>query len=175
MKVRMTAQPHHSVPAVVPPANLFSVLVIDDLGPNRMLLGKILAASGYAVTEASNGSEALELIEQGGLIPDLILTDIEMPVMDGITLIERIRGLDHPVAAVPIIAASGNADAHLLDEALDAGSNVFLTKPFDISKLRREVAKLLTARRRKAGQRAFHSSPDPRVRREGGQSGTTRG
>jgi two-component system, chemotaxis family, chemotaxis protein CheY len=143
----MTSQPHHSMPAMVPPVNCFTILVIDDLVPNRVLLRKVLEGAGYAVLEASNGIEALELLRDRSLNPDLIVTDIEMPAMDGIAMIERVRLLDHPMARVPIIAASGNADESMRRSALGAGSDVFLTKPFDLGMLRREIARLITSRR----------------------------
>jgi two-component system chemotaxis response regulator CheY len=153
MNSRMTPQPHHSIPAMVPPANCFTVLVIDDLLPNRALLGKVLKGAGYAVLEATNGIEALELLRDRSLVPDLIVTDIEMPVMDGITLVEQIRCLELPVAGVPIIAASGNADDQMRGEAIAAGCDLFLTKPFDLMVLCREIAALIKARRQAAPAR----------------------
>jgi len=77
-----------------------------------------------------------------------VVTDVEMPVMDGITLVEQIRFLESPVATVPVITASGNADDEMRRKALDSGSDVFLTKPFDLGALRREIASLLKKRRR---------------------------
>jgi len=147
MNTRMTPQPHHNVPAMVPPPNCFSVLVVDDMVPNRLLLRKMLTAAGYSVAEASDGSEALEMLEQGVVAPDIIITDIEMPRMNGVTLIDGIRNLGGDLAGIPVIAASGNADDSMRDNALGAGSDVFLTKPFDFPRLRKEMAKLLKARR----------------------------
>ena len=135
---------------MVPPANCFSVLVIDDMLPNRVLLGKVLKASGYAVIDAKDGEEALALLREGGLLPDLIVTDIEMPGLDGISLVERIRSSGLPVSNVPVIAASGNADEMMRRNALAAGCDVFLTKPFDLNLLRREIAALILASRQKA-------------------------
>ncbi|MDF1825957.1 MAG: response regulator [Verrucomicrobiales bacterium] len=144
----MSTHTHHSIPPVIPPANCFTVLVIDDMAPNRMLLGKFLKSAGYAVFEATNGIEALELLREQAILPDLIITDVEMPVMDGITMIEQIRYLDSSVAAVPIITASGNADDEMRSRAIQAGSSVFMSKPFDLKALQKEIARLLTARRR---------------------------
>ncbi|PAW65102.1 MAG: hypothetical protein B9S36_00970 [Verrucomicrobiia bacterium Tous-C2TDCM] len=147
MNSRMTPQPHHSIPAVVPPANCFTVLVIDDLPANRVLLRKVLQSAGYAVIEATNGDEALALISGRVLLPDLIVTDIEMPGMDGVTLVDRLRRLGSPSALIPVIAASGNADELMRRDALAAGCDVFLTKPFDLSLLLREIGLLIKARR----------------------------
>lgn len=139
---------------MVPPANCFTVLVIDDMLPNRVLLGKVLKSAGYAVVEATNGMEALALLEERGLLPDVIVTDIEMPGMDGITLVDRVRHLDLPSARIPVIAASGNADELMRRDALAAGCDVFLTKPFDLNVLRREIAGLIKTKRQTAGGRA---------------------
>lgn len=146
----MSTPPHRSIPAVLPPANCFHVLVIDDMAANRILLGKFLKSAGYVVSEATNGIEALELLRDGAVQPDLIITDVEMPVMDGITLIEQIRYLDSPVAGVPIITASGNADEPMKTEALRAGTNTFLTKPFDLKALQKAISSLLKSRRKTA-------------------------
>ena len=160
MNSRMTPQTHHAIPAMVPPANCFTVLVIDDMLPNRILLGKVLKSAGYAVLEASNGIEALELLRDGSLVPDLVVTDIEMPGMNGISMIERIRRLELPVAKVPIIAASGNADETMRREALAVGSDVFLTKPFDLALLRREIATLIKTRRQVVATRVPSVVPE---------------
>jgi len=139
----MTPQRHHTLPVEVPPANRFTVMVIDDLPANRTLLSKVLQASGYSVVDASNGIEALDQLMSKGVRPDLIITDVEMPVMDGITMVQQIRHLENSVADVPIITASGNPDAEMERQAIEAGSDSFMTKPFDLRQLRREIGSLL--------------------------------
>jgi CheY-like chemotaxis protein len=161
----MIPQTHHSIPAMVPPANCFTILVIDDLIPNRALLGKVLKGAGYAVLEAANGVEALELLRDRSPAPDLIVTDIEMPVMDGITLVQQIRSLATPIAGVPVIAASGNADDQMRGEAIAAGCDLFLTKPFDLMVLCREIASLIKARRQAAPARGETPSAMPSLNR----------
>ncbi len=146
MEARMPAHPHHTIPPTVVPANCFIVLVIDDLLPNRVLLRKFLKTAGYAVIEATNGIEALEMLRNQELLPDLIVTDVEMPVMDGITMVEQIRFLDSGVATVPIVTASGNPDEEMERRSIEAGSDVFLSKPFDFKVLRKEIAALLSSR-----------------------------
>ncbi|MDF1851087.1 MAG: response regulator [Verrucomicrobiales bacterium] len=148
MEARMPTHPHHSIPSDLPPANCFTVLVIDDMLPNRVLLRKFLKTAGYAVIEATNGIEALELLRNQQLLPDLIITDVEMPVMDGITMVEQIRYLDSGIASVPVVVASGNPDEEMKKRSLEVGSDVFLTKPFDFKVLRKEIATLLRARRK---------------------------
>lgn len=158
MENRMSTHPHHSIPPVLPPANCFTVLVIDDLPQNRMILGKFLKTAGYAVVEATNGVEALDLLRDGHVRPDLIVTDVEMPVMDGITLVEQIRYLDNAVASVPIITASGNADEDMRRDSLAVGSDVFMTKPFDLRVLGREIATLLKGSRRPGSREQLKDS-----------------
>jgi len=101
----MTPQSHHSIPALVPPANCFTILVIDDMPANRVLLGKLLKQAGYAVLEAGNGVEALALLDDRTLLPHLIITDIEMPEMDGYILTRKIKS-DPRFAGVPVIMHS---------------------------------------------------------------------
>lgn len=154
----MTTRTHHSIPPIVPPPNCFTVLVVDDMLPNRILLRKVLQSAGYAILEAENGAVAMELLESLPHLPDLIVTDIEMPVMDGISFIGEVRELDGRVSNIPIIAASGNADEQMSREAVSAGSDVFMTKPFDLPQLRRAMAELLRARRNSPNERSETSA-----------------
>lgn len=162
MNPRMTTRTHHSIPPIVPPPNCFTVLVVDDMLPNRILLRKVLQSAGYAILEAENGAAAMDLLNSGVHLPDLIVTDIEMPVMDGISFISEIRQTDGKTARIPIIAASGNADDRMSRAATTAGSDVFLTKPFDLTHLRKAMAELLRARRPPLEGR---SETSPAVRR----------
>lgn len=141
-----------SLTAIVPPANCFTVMIVDDLPANRVLLNKVLRGAGYAVIEAKSGLEAIELL-RGGAVPDLIVTDIEMPELDGISFVREIRRLEGPLANVPVISASGNADDSMRREAIAGGCDVFMTKPFDLARLRREIGDLIRGSRRTAGIR----------------------
>ncbi len=135
-----------SLSAVIPPANCYTVLVVDDLAANRVLLNKVLRGAGYAVAEAASAVEALQQL-RAGAVPDLIVTDIEMPELDGIGFVREIRGSAGPLAKLPVIAASGNADESMRREALAAGCDLFMTKPFDLGLLRREIGNLIRASR----------------------------
>jgi len=137
------------------------MLVVDDTAHLRVLLSKVLEASGYAVLDAADGNQALEMLREGRARPDLVFTDVEMPGMGGIDLIERIRRLDSPVADVPIVAASGNPEESLHRRVLLAGADRFLAKPFQVQDVRQTVAGLLKARRRHAGQRADNTVTSP--------------
>lgn len=106
---------------------------------NRVLLSKVLTAAGYGVAEANSAESAVEMIAGGLIRPDVIVTDVEMPGIDGIAMTEQIRSLPGPAGEVPIIVASGNPDADMEMDAYDAGADVFLTKPFNLGQLREEV------------------------------------
>ena len=97
----------------------------------------IFETAGYRVGEASNGVVALTVV--GNDQPDLLVTDMTMPVMSGGALIARVRS-DPQRAGVPILALSGDPDA----EKAAAGADAFLAKPFDRSRLLEVVGSLLT-------------------------------
>ncbi|MBW6438784.1 response regulator [Actinoplanes hulinensis] len=96
-----------------------NVLVVDDEPDLRFLHRRILGRAGHEVTEASDGSAALDSVH--ATPPDLVVTDVMMPIMDGIELIHRLR-TDPATASIPILAISG--DWHLVTEA-----DIALAKP----------------------------------------------
>jgi putative two-component system response regulator len=104
------------------------ILVVDDLKPNRQLLRAHLAETGCDVQEASDGVEALELIKASE--PDLILLDISMPRMDGLTLCRTLKD-DPRWRLIPIVLITAQVDRTTRLAGLAAGADDFLTKPFD--------------------------------------------
>ena len=102
------------------------VLVVEDQQINRQILRNILSLE-YNVAEAENGAVALKVLEEK---PDVaaILLDIMMPVMDGYTFLERLRGTPH--AALPVIAITGEKDENAEQKALDLGAWDFVSKPY---------------------------------------------
>lgn len=125
------------------------VLIVDDLGPNRTITRIILKENGYAHKEAEDGLEALSLIEQ--FDPDVILMDINMPVMDGIEAMLKIRARDWKYQSMPIIAVTAG-DQGGKTELLEKGFSNYLQKPFreqDLleqieASLNQNLAKMLT-------------------------------
>lgn len=117
------------------------ILVVEDNEINRMIVVSILEEQGCELTEACNGQEALAAFESSR--PDyfdLILMDIQMPVMDGYESTQRIRALTRPDAGiVPIIAMTANAFREDIEKALDAGMDDVATKPLDISLLLKKI------------------------------------
>ena len=108
----------------------------DDVAMNRELMRDMLEASGYLVIEARDGSEAIR--EAYGGQPDLILLDIDMPVLNGFAVARRLRQDKH-FGDIPIIAITGLSSREDRERAYDAGCNAFLRKPFSLSNLIVEI------------------------------------
>jgi len=104
------------------------ILIVDDDPLNRRLLTKNLETEGHRTTDVDNGFAALSAI--GSDPPDVILLDIEMPGLDGIEVLERIKS-DPKIRHIPVIMISGVDDADSVVRCLEAGADDFLPKPFD--------------------------------------------
>ena len=107
------------------------LLVVDDSEINREVARRILADQGAEVALADDGSAALAWLEQHGDAVDLVLMDVQMPVMDGIEATRRLRALPR-FAHLPIVALTAGAFQSHHDAARAAGMSHFITKPFDI-------------------------------------------
>ena len=118
------------------------VLVVEDDPATRHFYTEVLARDGFATEQAHNGHQALEKAFATG--PDLILTDIAVPGMDGIELCRALRA-DERTRAVPVLAVTGYGDRHYPDRARGAGADVVLIKPCDPETLVREARRLLGA------------------------------
>jgi TMAO reductase system sensor TorS len=105
------------------------VLVAEDNQVNQMLIKEILRAAGHTAEIVENGAEAIEAAKQGGF--DLILMDIQMPEVDGITATREIRALPGPLGRVPIIAVTAHAMVGDRDSYLAAGMDEYVSKPVD--------------------------------------------
>jgi two-component system chemotaxis response regulator CheY len=117
-----------------------NILTVDDSASIRLTTNVALSSAGYAVTEAVNGAEGIAKATSGQF--DLIVTDLNMPVMDGLTMIEELRKLPAQ-AGVPIIFLTTESDADLKARAKAAGATGWLTKPFDPENLVKIVKKVL--------------------------------
>ncbi len=116
------------------------ILVVEDNPDAREVLLTILTGKGFAVIAAEDGLQALELFENGE--PDLIITDIEMPRLNGIELIMRLRE-DFQALSVPIVALSGS-HIEMLDKAKDVGATQAISKPVGLTSLLNLVNELLS-------------------------------
>ena len=114
-------------------AAIARILIVDDEPDIRFLMRLIFEAAGYQVTEARHGAAGLKSIKARQ--PDLVTTDVMMPMMDGLEFIERLRS-DPETAMIPILVVSGNSE-------LAVAANTRLGKPFDARDLLHAAALLI--------------------------------
>lgn len=119
-----------------------NVLLVEDTEDNRFMMRRLLEMSGYRVSEATNGAEAVRTAQ--AVKPEIILMDLSLPVVDGLAATRRIRQL-REFRNVPIIAVSAHDSADFHTEALAAGCNAYITKPIDFTELE-DLIKRLTSR-----------------------------
>ncbi len=117
-----------------------SVLVVDDAGLVRLYYRKVLERAGYAVDEALNGLEALEKLLM--VAPGLLIVDVNMPKMDGLTFLTTLRRQALPQAAIPALVTSTEAKPQDRVAARRAGANYYLVKPVSEFVLLEHVALL---------------------------------
>ncbi len=117
-----------------------SILTVDDSPSIRVAIKIALTNAGYTVTEAANGAEGIEKAQAAAF--DMIITDLNMPVMDGLTMIEEMRKLPS-LMGVPIVFLTTESDAGMKARAKAAGATGWLTKPFDPDTLARLAKKVL--------------------------------
>jgi len=117
-----------------------SVYIIDDSQMQVVLLEKILTREGYYVQTFSNGREFLVEFEKE--MPTLIISDIDMPVMDGFELLQQIKR-KACCRDIPFFFMSSHGDSAILDRAKKMGANIFLEKPFESELLVQSVKKVL--------------------------------
>ena len=103
------------------------ILVVEDQEDNRQILRDLLASADYEMVEAENGQEALTAVTEHK--PDLILMDIQMPVMDGYEATRRIKA-DPALKAIPVIAVTSYALSGDEEKARTAGCDGYVAKPF---------------------------------------------
>ncbi len=116
------------------------VLIVDDAFSMRQMLSFALRQGGYEVIEAVHGQDALNKLV--GATVDLILTDLNMPVMDGITLIQNVRRMPS-MKSKPILMLTTEGLAARKEEGKAAGATEWIVKPFDPEKLQQTLAKVL--------------------------------
>ena len=116
------------------------ILVVEDNPANQMLIEAVLTGAGYTTAVVGSAPEALESI--GDRRPDLILMDIQLPGMDGLSLTRRLKA-DPGTASIPVVALTAHALASDQQLSLDAGCVGYITKPFDTRLLPDQVAGFL--------------------------------
>jgi CheY-like chemotaxis protein len=110
------------------------VLLVEDNAVNQKVAGRFLERLGCNVRVADNGEEGVKAFQEGEY--DIVLMDLQMPVMDGLTATRRIRELEGGKRSTPIVALTANAMAGQLERCLEAGMDGFLTKPLEFQRLR---------------------------------------
>jgi CheY-like chemotaxis protein len=130
--------------------SLGCILVVDDNAVNRKMVTAILEKAGYSTSVAVNGRDAIEKLERGGI--DLVLMDVQMPVIDGLEVTRQIRAREQ-WAWLPVIAMTAHALEGDQEMCLRAGMNGYISKPVHGSHLLHTVETMLAA-----GQEARNSA-----------------
>ena len=117
-----------------------TILVVEDYDDARELISMWLTGGGYRVIEARNGAEAVEVARRE--CPDLVLMDMSLPTMDGLSATAAIRRVEE-LCDVPVIACSAHDMKEWAEKALAAGCNDFVSKPVDFAALEKVLKRLL--------------------------------
>ena len=120
------------------------ILAVDDSPSMREMLAAVLRDSGYHVVEAEDGVKALELAKTRSI--DVVLTDQNMPNMDGLSLVKNLRGLP-AYKDTPIMMLTTESSAEMKQKGRDAGATGWMVKPFDPDKLVRMLKSLIGMKR----------------------------
>jgi two-component system, cell cycle response regulator DivK len=118
-----------------------TIMVVEDYDDTRLLLKQALEGLGYGVLEASNGQEAVDLA--GREHPDLILMDLDLPILDGIAATQRIRQ-QTDLEKVPIVAVTAYPMSYTHVKAFAKGCDEYMPKPIDISDLADVIRRYLS-------------------------------
>jgi two-component system, chemotaxis family, chemotaxis protein CheY len=117
------------------------ILVVDDSIAMRQMVDATLQSAGHEVLQATDGQEALDLARSQGAV-DLVITDVNMPNMDGITLVRELRQLAH-YRGVPLLVLTTEAGSDKKQEGKAAGATGWIVKPFNPERLLATVARVL--------------------------------
>jgi two-component system cell cycle response regulator DivK len=115
-----------------PRTTLKTVLIAEDYADSRFMMGRLLEMSGYRVLEAADGREAVQAAERE--CPDVVLMDLQMPVLDGLTATSIIRRIEG-TCRVPVIAVSAQSSEDFIAAARRVGCDHFVAKPVDFDAL----------------------------------------
>ena len=107
------------------------VLVVEDNDMNMQLVEYLLEEGGYEIVKATSGEEALSVTRDTASMPDLILMDIHLPGMDGLSVVRAMKG-DDRTSHVPILALTAHAMRGDKDRFLEAGCDGYISKPIDV-------------------------------------------
>ena len=125
--------------SVAPAAVAKTCLIVDDSRVIRKVSSKIAISLGYVAIEAENGEEALARCKKA--MPDLVLTDWNMPEMDGIEFVAKLRAIPTPKEPIVVFCTS-NGEAKDIHDGIAAGADDYIVKPFDEASLKAKLEKL---------------------------------
>ena len=108
-----------------------TVLVVEDNDMNMQLVEYLLEEGGYNIVKAASGEEALSITRETEAPPDLILMDIHLPGMDGLSVVREMKS-DHRTRKIPILALTAHAMRGDKDRFLEAGCDGYISKPIDV-------------------------------------------
>ncbi|HKK63586.1 MAG TPA: response regulator [Bacteroidales bacterium] len=117
---------------------MLKILVADDIYSNRLLLKELIKTTGNECVLVDDGEKAIKMLGKEAF--NLVLMDIEMPVMNGIEAINHIRNeMEFPLNAIPIIALTAHNPDLFFEDYKDVGFDELLTKPYSVEKLRTKI------------------------------------
>jgi two-component system chemotaxis response regulator CheY len=141
--VIMSAVGSQAIPAAVPEPVGLRFLVVDDVAAMRRIVTKFLHDLGYPdVTEAGDGRTALKILQQGNI--DILVTDLYMPGMQGIELLKAARA-DPSLVNLRVLMITGNEGRQQIVEAIHAGVNGYMVKPFTAGALKERIDHVLAS------------------------------
>jgi CheY-like chemotaxis protein len=118
------------------------ILVVEDNDMNMQLVEFLLEEGGYDIVKASSGEEALAITRDGPQAPDLILMDIHLPGMDGLSVVRAMKD-DQRTRRIPILALTAHAMRGDKDRFLEAGCDGYISKPIDVKTFIRSIEQYL--------------------------------
>jgi CheY-like chemotaxis protein len=118
------------------------ILSVDDSGTMRRIIGRAIQVLGHEMLEAGNGLEALELLAKEGQNIALVILDVNMPGLDGMETLIRIKA-DPELKAIPVMMLTTDSDRGRIIQAVQAGAANYLTKPFSQEDLLTKIASCL--------------------------------
>jgi len=119
-----------------------NIVVADDNAVNRMVLSRLLEADGHKVVTVSNGKEVIEYLPDHEV--DAVMMDLQMPIIDGVTAVRKIRAMRGKLSTIPVIAVTANVVHENREDLLASGMSGFLSKPFRQEELREELQKAMS-------------------------------
>ena len=136
------------------------VLVVDDEEASRYSMQKALETAGYEVAVACDGLQALEL--HGTFNPDVVVTDVNMPEMDGITFLQKLQSMPSPP---PVIVVTAYNTTAMAVRSLKKGALDYIVKPFEVNHLREAVARAVESRQLKLDNLRYQNELEEKNRR----------